>query len=77
MQHRTRDVPGFTKRYNMTRLVYAEPTTEVLNAIVREKQIKGWRRARKIALIETLNPGWRDFGEDFLGGERDPSLRSG
>ena len=72
-----RDIPGFTKKYHMTKLVYAEPTSEVLAAIVREKQIKGWRRARKIALIESLNPGWRDFGVDLLGSPRDPSLRSG
>ena len=77
LQHRMRDIPGFTKKYHMTKLVYAEPTSEVLAAIVREKQIKGWRRARKIALIESLNPGWRDFGVDLLGSPRDPSLRSG
>ena len=77
LQHRNRKIPGFTKKYHMTRLVYAEPTSEILDAIVREKQIKGWGRARKIALIESLNPCWRDFGEDLLGGLRDPSLRSG
>ncbi len=66
LQHRTRDIPGFTKKYHMTNLVYVEPTSEVLAAIVREKQIKGWRRARKIALIESLNPEWRDLADDLL-----------
>jgi putative endonuclease len=69
---------GFTKRYHMTRLVYAESTSNVQPAIQREKQIKGWTRARKIALIESLNPQWRDLGDDIFGGsQRDPSLRSG
>jgi putative endonuclease len=57
---------GFTKRYRMTRLVYVESTSQVLAAIRREKQIKGWVRAKKIALIESLNPGWRDLGEEIL-----------
>ena len=77
LQHRMQEIPGFTKKYHMTKLVYVEPTSEVLAAIVREKQIKGWLRARKVALVESLNPGWRDLGEDVLGQRRDPSLRSG
>ena len=90
-QHRERAIAGFTRKYNMTRLVCAESTSDVLAAIRREKQIKGWVRARKIELIESLNPHWRDLAEDLLwdGGEilryaqddsrsqRDPSLRSG
>jgi putative endonuclease len=66
-QHRTGELEGFTKKYNMTRLVYAESTSEVLAAIRREKQIKGWVRAKKIALIESLNPEWRDLAEEVLG----------
>lgn len=76
-QHRSGELPGFTKKYHMTRLVYAESTSEVLAAIVREKQIKGWTRSRKIALIESSNQRWRDLGDDILGPQRDPSLCSG
>ncbi len=65
-EHRTGEIDGFTKKYHMTRLVYAESTSEVLSALVREKQIKGWIRAKKIALIESLNPDWRDLAEGPL-----------
>ena len=76
--HRTGELEGFTKKYHMTRLVYAESTSDVIAAIRREKQIKGWVRNKKIQLIESLNPEWRDLAEDlFVGGRRDPSLRSG
>ena len=68
---------GFTKKYHMTRLVYAESTSDVIAAIRREKQIKGWVRTKKIGLIESLNPALRDLGDDLLGPRRDPSLRSG
>ena len=61
----------------MKRLVYVQEATTALDAIRREKQIKGWVRKKKIGLIEGLNPQWQDLG-DFLFGEcRDPSLRSG
>jgi len=53
------------KRYNITRLVYFEATTDVLAAIAREKQIKGWRRSKKIALIESMNAHWKDLSEDW------------
>jgi putative endonuclease len=76
-QHRTHEIKGFTSRYQMVRLVYAEATSDVMSAIQREKQIKGWLRARKIRLIESQNPEWRDLGDDLLGPWRDPSLRSG
>jgi len=64
-QHKNKLVPGFTSRYDVTRLVYAEQTDDVRAAISREKQIKGWLRAKKIALIESENPGWRDLREDW------------
>ncbi len=67
MEHRTRKVEGFTKKYNVNRLVYVETTGDVRDAIGREKQIKGWLRAKKVALIESVNPKWRDLGEDILG----------
>ena len=60
-QHKNKRLDGFTKHYNVTRLVYFEATNEVLAAIAREKQIKGWRRSKKIALIESMNPQWRDL----------------
>ena len=68
---------GFSKKYQMTRLVYSEATEDVQAALRREKQLKGWLRARKLELIESLNPEWRDLGDELLGRWRDPSLRSG
>ena len=61
----------------MRRLVYTEATPDVQAAIRREKQLKGWVRAKKLGLIETQNPEWRDLGNELLGPLRDPSLRSG
>jgi putative endonuclease len=66
-EHRHRQIPGFTSRYRIDRLVHAEPFSEVFDAIAREKQIKGWVRARKIALIEEANPEWRDLGKEWFG----------
>ena len=72
---------GFTGRYQVTTLVHVEHTSDVRAAIAREKQIKGWTRAKKIALIETGNPTWRDLhpGPHSLANDPsgDPSLRSG
>ena len=64
-QHKQKKIPGFTKRYNLTRLVYYEETNDVSEAIAREKQIKGWLRSRKIALIESMNPEWNDLSEGW------------
>ena len=64
-EHKTKQIPGFTQRYNITQLVYYEATPDVRSAIEREKQIKGWLRAKKIALIESMNPGWRDLSQDW------------
>ena len=75
--HRAGEFEGFTKKYHMTRLVYAESSADVIAAIRREKQIKGWSRTRKVELIRSLNPNWRDLGDGLLGPRRDPSLRSG
>jgi putative endonuclease len=77
-QHRTGSFKGFSKKYQMKRLVYAEPTSDVRAAIRREKQIKGWLRAKKIELIESINPEWLDLAEAWVVRDpRDPSLRSG
>ncbi len=59
--HKQKLLPGFTARYNVTRLVYFEQTEDVLAAISREKQIKAWSRNKKIALIESRNPKWDDL----------------
>ena len=56
---------GFTKRYNIDRLVYYETTPDVKAAIARERQIKGRLRARKIALIESTNPEWKDLSAEW------------
>lgn len=60
-EHKSKLVSGFTKRYNCTRLVHYESFERVEAAIVREKEIKGWLRKRKIALIESKNGSWRDL----------------
>ena len=64
-EHKRKLVPGFTRNYNTTRLVYYEQTPDVNAAIAREKQIKGWLRAKKIALIESVNPEWMDLSADW------------
>ena len=65
IEHKQHLVPGFTAKYNCTRLVWFEEHSDVLAAIAREKQIKGWLRAKKIALIESLNPRWADLAEHW------------
>jgi putative endonuclease len=64
-QHKQKLVEGFTARYNITRLVYYEVTNDVHVALAREKEIKGWRRSKKVALIESVNPTWRDLSDDW------------
>ena len=64
-EHKNKLVPGFTSRYNADRLVYFEETADIRVAIEREKQIKGWLREKKVALIESMNPTWRDLADDF------------
>jgi len=64
--HKHKLIPGFTSRYNIDRLVYYEETGDVREAIAREKQIKSWRRAKKIALIQTINPTWKDISEQWF-----------
>lgn len=64
-EHRNKLVQGFTQKYNITKLVHYEITNDVRAAIVREKQIKGWLRRKKIALVETANPGWKDLSQGW------------
>jgi putative endonuclease len=65
IEHRQGLVPGFTSRYKIFRLVHYEQFADVRDAIAREKEIKGWRREKKIWLIERDNPTWHDFAENF------------
>ena len=65
-QHKTKAVKGFTARYNINQLVYYETTESIQTAIQREKQIKGWSRAKRIELINSMNPEWRDLSLDFM-----------
>src|SRR5687768_5210818 len=74
-QHREKKADAFTARYNIDRLVLVEETSDIAAAIAREKQIKGWSRAKKLALIQTMNPAWSDLARDWI--TADPSLRSG
>jgi putative endonuclease len=62
-EHKNKVMPGFTSRYNVTRLVYYEGFFYPDAAINREKEIKGWRRSKKIRLIESMNPQWHDLAE--------------
>jgi putative endonuclease len=84
MQHKLAETFGFTAKYKLNKLVYYEETPEVLSALEREKQLKGWRRSRKVDLIERMNPHWFDLAghiavqtEERQITRPDPSLRSG
>jgi len=65
MQHKSGEIEGFTRQYKCNRLVYHERFEDVRMAIAREKQIKRWRRSKKIALIEKMNPRWEDLAEHW------------
>jgi len=65
MQHKIDSFEGFTKKYKIHRLVYYENYEHVMTAIRREKQLKGWRREKKIVLIEKMNPRWQDLAENW------------
>jgi len=65
-EHKNKLIEGFTKKYNITKLVYYEISNDVEAAITREKQIKGWLRRKKIALIESVNPQWKDLSEGWF-----------
>jgi putative endonuclease len=81
-EHKEMRIPGFTTRYRVTELVYFEPFGDIRIAIAREKQIKGWLRTRKIALIDSFNPRWRDLAPGLQSPtphakpQRDSSLHS-
>jgi len=65
-EHKNKMIEGFTKKYNITKLVYYKETKDIQVAISREKQIKGWLRGKKIALIESVNPKWNDLSEGWF-----------
>ena len=65
LQHKHKETPGFTSRYNIGKLIYYEEYDSPNEAILREKQLKGWRRSKKIALIESENPEWKDLSLEW------------
>ena len=75
-EHKTGMLDGFAKRYNINRLVHYEESGSIRSAIEREKQLKGWLRHKKVALIESGNPEWDDLAEAWYSGIGDSSLRS-
>ena len=64
-EHKTKQIDGFTKKYHLTSLAYFEAGQDIREAIAREKQLKGWSRAKKLALIKTTNPKWDDLSEGW------------
>jgi putative endonuclease len=74
-EHKHHLVPGFTAKYDCTRLIFFEEFSDPGNAIAREKQIKGWLRSKKIALIESMNPHWEDLAQHW-GAQTCPPGRS-
>jgi len=64
-EHKHKLVLGFTSKYNITQLIYYEETNDVQEALAREKQIKGWLRSKKVALIESMNPEWKDLSLEW------------
>ena len=64
-EHKHQLADGFTEKYNVHKLVYFETTSDIHAALEREKQLKRWKRAKKNALVETMNPVWRDLSEDW------------
>jgi len=64
-QHKKHLVPGFTDKYNVDRLLYVETLGDAHSAIRREKQIKAWRREKKVKLIDSLNPDWDDLSDGW------------
>ena len=80
-EHKLKMIGGFTKKYNLSKLVYFEEFSYVKDAIAAEKKIKGWLRVKKIKLIESKNPRWEDLSEKLelysasLGIAKDSSLK--
>jgi putative endonuclease len=64
-EHKNKLVEGFTKKYNLNKLVYYEVTSDIRSALEREKRLKNWHRNWKINLINSFNPMWKDLSDDF------------
>ncbi len=64
-QHKNILMKGFTKKYDVNRLVYFEETGDVDSAIAKEKQIKSWRSSKKVEMIKSMNPTWKDLSENW------------
>ena len=64
-EHKHHLIPGFTDKYSIERLLYVETVSDPLSAIKREKQIKAWRRGKKVSLIDSINPQWNDLSQDW------------
>ena len=64
-EHKGKLTGGFTKKYKVTWLAYYEVTTDVYTALTREKQLKKWSRGKKVALIQSMNPRWKDLAQDW------------
>ena len=69
-EHKRGEVEGFTTKYKLKKLVYYEDYQDIRHAIEREKQLKGWRRGKKVALIESVNPNWMDLSWEWFEGRR-------
>ena len=65
-EHKQKIVDGFTKKYNINKLVYYDSTQDVKSAIEMEKRIKGWTRKRKNELVEKMNPKWKDLSDEWM-----------
>jgi len=74
-QHKSKLIPGFTPKYNLYKLVHFEEFGDIRAAIAREKQIKGWPRSKKVALIVAKNPQWKDLAEGRFKSLPKPKLR--
>jgi putative endonuclease len=64
-EHKQKQIPGFTQKYNVTNLVWFEAHGRAASAIAREKQIKAWRREKKVALVAAMNPQWKDLSAEL------------
>jgi putative endonuclease len=67
-EHKNKLVEGFTKKYNINKLVYYEAGESIESCILREKQIKSWSRKAKVALVNSMNPDWHDLSKDLMQG---------
>lgn len=76
-EHKRKMIDGFTKKYNLDRLVFFEIYNDAVNAISREKEIKAWRREKKNRLVESVNPAWTDLSDEWYEDPFGPLARSG